>query len=370
MKKILILSANPKDTIQIRLDEEVREIQAALERPSSRAREEFELITRWAVRIDDLRRTLLDKEPQIVHFSGHATKTNHVDFEKNYGQHQRDVLHRNSQPSGIVLEDNSGQVQLVSTNSLATLFELCKNSIECVLLNACYSEAQAEAIYQHIDCVIGMERAITDKAAINFSVAFYDALSAGRNYKDAFEFGRNNIDLNGIPEFLTPKIKFRNNSNTLKQSSNPDTITKLTATELLKNFQVNPTATQNVYHNKIATIKGYINQYSIHDCIYPPYKLDDLPPVLGEQKMSQCITIYGDGEYRNYSLISYFPADRIKELEDISRKTLSGKGQYITVKGTLIIPNQSSSSFFGYLSDFSLESNSTIMLTDSQLIDG
>ncbi|TBR56686.1 hypothetical protein B4U84_28085 [Westiellopsis prolifica IICB1] len=213
MKKILILSANPKDTNKLRLDEEVREIQAALER--SRAREEFELITRWAVRIDDLRRALLDNEPQIVHFSGHATKNNGVDSNNNYEQHQRNAIRLNSQSGGIALENNSGQMQLVSTNSLATLFELCKDSIECVLLNACYSEAQAEAIYQHIDCVIGMERAITDKAAINFSVAFYDALGAGRNYADAFQFGCNNLDLNGIPESLTPKIKIRNNSKTL-----------------------------------------------------------------------------------------------------------------------------------------------------------
>jgi hypothetical protein len=70
MKKILILAANPINTDRLRLDEEVREIQAALERP--RSREQFELITRWAVRIDDLRRTLLDYEPQIVHFSGHG----------------------------------------------------------------------------------------------------------------------------------------------------------------------------------------------------------------------------------------------------------------------------------------------------------
>ncbi len=70
------------------------------------------------------------------------------------------------------------------------------------MLNACYSETQALAIYDYIDCVIGMERAVSDKAAIHFSTAFYDALGAGRSYKEAFDFGCNNIDLNGIPVFL------------------------------------------------------------------------------------------------------------------------------------------------------------------------
>ncbi len=189
-KKILVLSANPINTTKIRLDEEVREIQSAMDR--SRRREEFELIPRLAVRIDDLRRALLDHNPEIVHFSGHGDGTD-----------------------GIALENSSGHAQLVSTESLSNLFKLFKDTVECVLLNACYSETQAEAIYQHLNCVIGMEHAITDKAAIQFSTAFYDALGAGRSYKDAFDFGCNNIDLNSIPEFLTPKIKIRNNSKTL-----------------------------------------------------------------------------------------------------------------------------------------------------------
>jgi hypothetical protein len=197
IKKILVLSANPVNTSKLRLDEEVREIQSALER--SRHREEFELIPRLAVRIDDLRRALLDHEPEVVHFSGHGDETD-----------------------GITLEDNSGHAQLVSTESLSNLFKLFKDTVECVLLNACYSETQAEAIYQHINCVIGMKHAITDKAAIHFSKAFYDALGAGKSYKDAFDFGCNNIDLNSIPEFLTPKIKILNNFKTLfskKQST-------------------------------------------------------------------------------------------------------------------------------------------------------
>jgi len=70
VKKILILSANPKDTNRLRLDEQVREIQAALKRAKNRS--EFEILTESAVRVDDLRRALLDNQPTIVHFSGHG----------------------------------------------------------------------------------------------------------------------------------------------------------------------------------------------------------------------------------------------------------------------------------------------------------
>ncbi|MBD2209347.1 AAA-like domain-containing protein [Nostoc linckia FACHB-104] len=186
MKKILILSANPTNTDKLRLDEEVREIQAGLER--ARSRDQFEIITKWAVRTDDLRRALLDYEPEIVHFSGHGAGN-----------------------QGLALENNTGEIQLVSTAALARLFKLFKNQVECVLLNACYSEVQAAAIHQHIDCVVGMSQAIGDRAAIEFAVGFYDALGADRTYEEAYEFGCTAIDLENIPESATPVLKSRNN---------------------------------------------------------------------------------------------------------------------------------------------------------------
>ncbi|NJM22802.1 MAG: CHAT domain-containing protein [Richelia sp. SM1_7_0] len=184
MKKILILSANPKDRSKLRLDEEVREIEAGLER--CKYREQFQIISKWAVRSDTLRQALLDHEPSIVHFCGHGAGT-----------------------QGLALENKSGDMQLVSTNSLAGLFELFKGKIKCVVLNACYSEAQSEAIYQHVDCVVGMNQAIGDKAAIQFAKGFYDGLGAGRTFEDAFAFGCNAIDLEEIPEASTPIIKSR-----------------------------------------------------------------------------------------------------------------------------------------------------------------
>ncbi|MFB2836607.1 pentapeptide repeat-containing protein [Floridanema evergladense] len=182
VKKILILTANPQNIDKRRLDAEVREIQTGLER--AKKRDQFEIISKWAVRPDDLRRALLDYEPQIVHFSGYGAAT-----------------------EGLALENDLGQLQMVSTAALAKLFEVFKDKVECVLLNACYSETQAEAIRQHIDYVIGMHQAIGNRAAIEFAVGFYDALGAGRSIEDAFKLGCIAIDLEGIPESLTPVLK-------------------------------------------------------------------------------------------------------------------------------------------------------------------
>jgi CHAT domain len=184
MKKILILSANPKNTSNLRLDEEVREIKNIL--AISPNRDDFQIITESAVRVDDLTRFLSHHQPTIVHFSGHGSGTD-----------------------GLALEDNSGNMQLVSTQALAKLFDLFQQQVECVLLNACHSKAQVESIHQYIDCVVGMNQAIGDKAAIEFSVGFYTALAAGMNYEDCFQTGCTSIDLQGIPEYATPEIKIR-----------------------------------------------------------------------------------------------------------------------------------------------------------------
>jgi hypothetical protein len=189
MKKILILAANSTDTGKLRLDEEVREIQAAHRK--ARNREEIEITSEWAVTIDDLRSALYHK-PNIIHFSGHGAGDD-----------------------GLVLENQHGQKQLVSSESLAGLFKLFKDDVECVVLNACYSKVQAEAIYEHIDCVVGMNYTIGDKAAIEFATGFYDALTNGRNYQDSFEFGKNAIDLENIPESQTPQIQIKDTSRTL-----------------------------------------------------------------------------------------------------------------------------------------------------------
>lgn len=184
-KTVLLLAANPKGTSPLRLDEEVRVIDEGLRRSHNRDR--FNLVQKWAVRSLDVRRAMLDYQPQIVHFCGHGAGA-----------------------EGLAFEGEDGRVQLVGAEALARLFKLFATQLECVILNACYSEVQAEAISQHVSYVIGMNQAIGDKAAIEFSVGFYDALGAGESFERAYEIGCSSIEMgekNGIPEHLTPVIK-------------------------------------------------------------------------------------------------------------------------------------------------------------------
>jgi len=163
LRTILFLVANPKDTGRLRLDEEVRNIQEGLKLSPGRAVIRFH--TQWATRIQDLRRSLLEHQPHIIHFSGHGAGT-----------------------EGLVLEDETGHAAMVPSETLARLCKLCP-SVQCVVLNACYSQVQAEAIAEHVPYIIGMTDAIDDTAAIKFAVGFYDAVGYGRSIPDAYEFG-------------------------------------------------------------------------------------------------------------------------------------------------------------------------------------
>lgn len=204
-KVILFLAAQPIATAKLRLDEEIREIDEGLKQ--SRHRDRFELKQQWAVRPRDLQRAMLDCKPQIVHFSGHGVGRATEDSPLSEGMRKLVPVDRaETFEEGLILEDQTGQAKRVSTEALAALFELFADSVECVVLNACYSERQAKAIAQHIPYVIGMKQAIGDRAAIEFAIGFYDGLGAGETIDRAYQIGRVAIQLSSIPEHLSPTI--------------------------------------------------------------------------------------------------------------------------------------------------------------------
>ncbi len=166
--KILILASNPRKDLN--LDQEIRRLQEVIERAKNR--EHLEVEVGFAVRPEDLQGLLLKHEPEIVHFCGHGTG-----------------------PQGLVLQDDTRIEKLVSTDALSNLFELCSQWVKCVLLNACYSEVQANAIIQHIDYAIGMNHEIRDDAAIAFATGFYQALGYGQPLAQSYKFGCNAIQL-------------------------------------------------------------------------------------------------------------------------------------------------------------------------------
>ncbi len=178
---ILLFSANPSSSERLRVDREFRDIARAL-----RAEEQsgaVKLMTRTAGRTEDLRDALLECQPNIVHFSGHGTASEE-----------------------IILEESEGEARRVSKQSLAQLFGILKDRIHVVLLNACHSKPLAEAIAEHVEFAVGMDSALTDKAAIDFSLAFYKAVAHEKPIRAAFELARNALDLKGSEDADVPAL--------------------------------------------------------------------------------------------------------------------------------------------------------------------
>jgi hypothetical protein len=180
-RKILILTAVPDG---LRLDKEIRSIEDAIRRAIKR--DVFEIRLRTAVRPQDIRRALAEEQPYIVHFCGHGTSD-----------------------GCLVLEDDSGNHKPVSPQGLAALFKLHREYVNCVVLNACYSETPAYEISQHVNYAIGMNQPIGDKAAIVFAVGFYDGLGydSENTVARAYEEGLVAIQMEDLASGSIPVLK-------------------------------------------------------------------------------------------------------------------------------------------------------------------
>jgi CHAT domain len=180
--RILLLYSNPKDLSRIRLAEEVREIEYAIQLSAFRDRfEELKII--HAPRTGDIRRALLKYRPHILHFSGHGSKT-----------------------KGIFVEDDNGNARSIRPDALAELLSIIKDNLQIVVFNACYSSTQAAAISRIVDFTIGMQHAVFDQSAIKFSVAFYEGLACGRTVSESFQLAINALSLDEIPDADIPLL--------------------------------------------------------------------------------------------------------------------------------------------------------------------
>jgi hypothetical protein len=170
--RILFLAANPQTTTALDLEDEIRSIEEQLR--SIKFRDNIEFRARLAVRPDDLVRNVREFRPTIVHFSGHGTR------------------------GGIVLRNDAGGYNTVSAAALKRFFTA--RDVEGVVLNSCYSKAQASAICTVVKVVIGTTQALQDEAALRFSVAFYRTLGEGHSVGEAFRDGGDAVALHSLSD--------------------------------------------------------------------------------------------------------------------------------------------------------------------------
>lgn len=211
--KVLFLGANGSDTTQLQLGAEVRDIRRALS--LSGVGEAFDLIAELAVRPKDLQSLLLSHSPHVLHFSGHGSRRAGTPASPRSEEEgpSREFIWDESNPlesptGGLLLQNDRGSSISLRPDILVTLLGILKRDmpLRCVVLNACYTAEQAEAITQHVDCVVGTTREINDDSAIAFTAAFYRAIAHGKSVADAFALGRVEIGTRSLSGEDVPKL--------------------------------------------------------------------------------------------------------------------------------------------------------------------
>jgi hypothetical protein len=185
--KILFFASSPQKMSQSDLQIEAREIDEKIH--YAEFSHSLEFIPRLAVRSSDVLKALNEVQPHIVHFSGHG------------------------RTDGIILLDKDDQPILVKVDVFKDLFITMKDNVQIVFFNNCYSEENAISVSKVIDCVVGMNTLAEDKSAIVFAASFYSAIGSGRSVQDAFDQGKVELKLEGLPGSATPVLKHRDEVN-------------------------------------------------------------------------------------------------------------------------------------------------------------
>ncbi len=184
---ILFLSANPAAGRggALALEREVNRIEKEIE--SARFRDDLEFRSRWAVDFSEVTKCLMKFRPCVVHFSGHG-----------------------SEGGAIIFENSQGQPQPVPPDALRDMFAaLGVGRVRLVVLNACFTRAQAEAMVEVVDCAVGMHADIEDTAAIEFARQFYQVLGWGGSVRSAYEAGRAAMKVQNLAEASLPVLCHR-----------------------------------------------------------------------------------------------------------------------------------------------------------------
>lgn len=200
-------SANPAGVApgELALDHELADIWHELRVMAPR--HDFEVVTARAATVDDLMWLLMKLKPTVLHLAGHGVAgglgapATAADC--------RDVVPTGADCSGVLLLDRLGRPQPVPARGLAQMITSTAPGVRLLLLNACYSEVQAEVLSGVVDSVITMNGAIRDDSARSFAVAFYRGLGHRESVAVAFAQAKAALAGKGCPDADLPTIHTR-----------------------------------------------------------------------------------------------------------------------------------------------------------------
>ena len=160
-KAILYISATPTNVDNLQVDFEFKKIKASLE--GGLNRDEFELLSPlMAVSLQDFLQAKHRYKPAIIHFSGHGLQ------------------------DGLMFATSENVFQIIPTELLKEVFKGIEAYAKLIVLNACYSSAQAKILSEKGIYVLGMNVPVTDTAAIDLADNLYRFISDGQTTEEAF----------------------------------------------------------------------------------------------------------------------------------------------------------------------------------------
>ena len=181
----------------------------------------LELILVPGTRPVDLLRKLNENQTQVVHFSSHGSPDElvlesgdeDIGIRGFPGSSPRSVDDRDMKhvrPDAAGTWTIASKPHAVSKSALVNVLRACdEGNLRLVVLNVCDTRSHAEALKEVVDCVVSINRVISDRAAIKFAASFYGALAIPRSVQNAFDQGVARLCAEGIVEADTPDLVVR-----------------------------------------------------------------------------------------------------------------------------------------------------------------
>lgn len=183
-EQLRILYATANAGGDLRVDEEIRRVQAVVQ--SSTHRDQVAIKHLPAVTAEDLISGLMSFRPHVVHFSGHSNESVLV-FDTGSTKH--------------------GHGLGVPAEAFKTAVESPDEPPRVVVLNSCKSAAQLQSLLGKVAIAIGMSDTIGDADAITFATRFYATLAEGQSVSAAHAAARANMRMIGLPDHDLPTLE-------------------------------------------------------------------------------------------------------------------------------------------------------------------
>lgn len=197
--RVLAVVSAPRDVAPLDVEKEWNNLQKALSGLQDKGRVTLEKLDEATIQALDDR--LSQNDVHILHFIGHGY------------------------PGGLIFENGSGNSQKIGDDRLGVLLQ-SNTALRLSFLNACDSAQSSwedlftgtaqTLVFQGIPAVLAMRFPITDRAAIELSQHFYEAIADGLPVDRALAKARRQIYLNGNDEeWGTPILFSRSDDNSL-----------------------------------------------------------------------------------------------------------------------------------------------------------